>query len=40
MELAGTTFDDDGGKKDGRAAKTGTPSHKIVRIPGKFFPFD
>jgi mannose-6-phosphate isomerase-like protein (cupin superfamily) len=40
IELMGTTFDDDGGKKDGRAAKTGTPSQKIVRIPGKFFPFD
>lgn len=37
-ELKGFTYDADGGLKDGRDPKTGTPSQKIVPIPGKFFP--
>ena len=40
MELKGTSYDADGGKKDGRAPKTGTPSKPIVPIPGQFFPAD
>ncbi len=40
LELKGKTFDADGALKDGRAAKTGTPSKPIVKIPGKFFPKD
>jgi mannose-6-phosphate isomerase-like protein (cupin superfamily) len=37
-ELKGTAYDADGSLKDGRAPKTGTPSKKIIPIPGKFFP--
>jgi quercetin dioxygenase-like cupin family protein len=37
-ELKGTTRDLDGSEKDGRAAKTGTPSKPIVPIPGRYFP--
>ena len=37
-ELKGTTFDLDGSEKDGRSAKTGTPSKSIVPIPGRYFP--
>lgn len=40
MELKGHTYDEDGSHKDGRAPKTGTPSQKLVPVPGKLFPQD
>jgi len=41
LELRNTTIDhDDGGIKDGSAAKTGTPAKPIIPIPGAFFPDD
>lgn len=38
MELQATTYDYDGGKKDARDPKTGTPALPIIVKPGAFFP--
>ncbi len=40
IELAGTTFDDDGTKKVNRGGSAKTPNAPTVVIPGKFFPSD
>ena len=37
-EITSQTIDHDGSKKDASNPKTGTPSQKIIEIPGRFFP--
>ena len=39
-ELAGTTVMASGVEKQGRTTRISTPSYKVERIPGKFFPQD